>query len=84
MIKLGDEVRDNVSGFLGIAVARHEYFQGCTRLTVQPRVDNDGKLPGTETFDSPQLEVVETQKARRSASIQNPGGPGKYSDAREY
>ena len=80
MIILGDEVRDTVSGFQGIAVSRHIYFQGCNRINVQPPVDKDGKLLDSSTFDEPQLEVVFAGKATRKATAVDPGGPDKYVD----
>ena len=80
MINLGDEVKDTVSGFQGGAVSRHSYFQGCDRVSVQPPVDKDGKLPETATFDEPQLIVVEAGKFKRAAEESNPGGPDKYVD----
>jgi hypothetical protein len=58
MITLGAEVKDKVSGFVGIAVAKHNYINGCTRITVQPKVDKQGKLPDSQTFDELQLSVI--------------------------
>ena len=81
MIDLGSEVRDSVSGFLGVATAKHQYINGCTRITVQPKVDKDGKLPETQTFDEPQLEVVSKKKIKGKNDT---GGPEKYSDVRRY
>ena len=76
MVRLGDEVRDAVSGFRGIAVGLHEYLQGCMRITVQPPVGKDKKLPESATFDEPQLEVI---KAGRVAGGQkDTGGPMPY------
>lgn len=82
-IELGVEVRDRVSGFKGTAMSRHEYLHGCERISVQPPVDSDGKLPDTQTFDVPSLEVVGqgsiavlANKAIRAAT----GGPERYSD----
>jgi len=57
-VTLGDKVQDTISGFKGIAVAKHIYQQGCHRITVQPSVDKTGKLPESVTFDEPQLEVL--------------------------
>ncbi len=57
-IKLGAEVRDKVTGYSGIAVARTEYLQGCARITVQAKVKEDGEVPDELTFDEPLLEVT--------------------------
>ncbi len=76
MIKLGKKVRDTVSGFEGVAVSSHEYLQGCRRISIQPKVDKEGKLPDTCSFDEPQLEYVDTEKALPSNT--KTGGPEKY------
>lgn len=58
-IQLGDKVRDRLTGFEGVATGRHEYLYGCTRFTVSPVVLKDGHIAGNESFDEPQLEVLE-------------------------
>ena len=37
MKNLGDEVKDTITGFKGIVVARTEWLNGCARVTVQPQ-----------------------------------------------
>jgi len=81
MINLGDEVKDSVSGFKGIAVAKHTYLQGCDRVSVQPSIDKEGKLPEAQTFDEPQLETIKQAKVKRQAPSIDPGGPEKYRDS---
>lgn len=81
MIELGQKVKDTVSGFTGVAVARHIYFQGCERISVQPSVDKDGKLPDTATFDEPNLITIEEKKLKGKNDT---GGPEKFSDIRRY
>lgn len=81
MVTLGMKVKDMVTGFTGIAVSSHFYLNGCTRVTVQPEIDKDGKLPGTATFDEPQLVTVGTKKIKGENTT---GGPEKYSDVRKY
>lgn len=80
MIYLGDKVRDKVSGFEGIAVTRHTYLNGCNRISVQPAIDKDGKLPEYEAFDEPQLEVIESMAVEGDDG--HTGGPDKYPDKR--
>jgi len=81
MVELGTEVRDVVSGFCGITTAKHTYLNGCSRITVQPKIDKDGKLPEAQTFDEPQLELIGKKKIKGE---NNTGGPEKYSDVRRY
>ena len=55
-IKLGDKVKDSVTGFKGIAVGRTEYLHGCIRITIQPEgMNKEGKTFECETFDEPQV-----------------------------
>jgi hypothetical protein len=78
-IKLGDEVVDTISGFTGIAIARHEYLNGCVRISLQPKCpEGEMKLPDTATFDEPNLRVV--QKDVVAESSKDVGGPDKYVD----
>ena len=70
---LGKKVKDKVSGFTGIVTGRHDFLAGCTRYSVQPEVDKDGKLPESQTFDDPQLEVVKEKKIETKGD--DPGGP---------
>ena len=82
MIRLGDEVKDTVSGFQGIAVARYEFMHGCTRISVQPPVSKEKKLPDTATFDEPQLEVVKAGKVKTGSK--DTGGPMPYTPKPRY
>jgi len=57
-IELGSECIDLVSGFKGIAVARTVWLNGCARVTLQPKMGKDAKVPDTFTFDEPQIKVL--------------------------
>ena len=81
-VNLGDLVKDSVSGFKGIVVATHNYLNGCTRVSIQPPVDKDGKLPDALSFDEPQVEVIKPKKAKEDNH--KTGGPAKFSDKRRY
>jgi hypothetical protein len=71
MIKLGDKVKDSVSGLVGIAVARTEYMNGCVRWAVQPQKLHNGKPVEQEYLDEQQLIVV---KSARSRATRETGG----------
>lgn len=58
MIQLGEEVKDRVTGFKGIAVARHEFLNGCVRFSIQPVMGKEKKLEDEKWFDEGQLEVI--------------------------
>jgi hypothetical protein len=76
--KLGDKVKDKITGFKGIVVSAHDYLNGCTRLTVQPKLKKDGTMPNTETFDEPQLQVMKDEVHEIGNTVT--GGPSKFED----
>jgi hypothetical protein len=61
-IKLGDKVRDPITGFEGIAYSRISYLQGCDRIGIQASVIVEkGKAPIVPELyhvDEPQLDLV--------------------------
>jgi hypothetical protein len=71
-IKLGDQVRDKVTGFAGVAVARTQWLHGCDRIAIQPPVDKDGKLPDNASFDIMSVELVKAEKPVKTSKT---GGP---------
>jgi len=76
MAKLGDRVKDRISGFVGIAVGRSEYLYGCVRLSVASTEMKDGKPIETQWFDEDQCEVVEGDAVPAPASAKTrAGGP---------
>lgn len=57
-IRLGDLVKDRVTGFEGVAICRSEWLNRCVRITIQPRNLKDGKVIDGDCFDIEQLEVI--------------------------
>lgn len=58
-IKLGNKIRDKVSGVEGIAISRTEFLNGCIRFTMQPKpLKKDGTVPNELWFDEKQLEII--------------------------
>lgn len=73
-INLGDVVRDRLTGFSGIVVARTEWLYGCLRITVQPEeLNKDGGVRDSVTFDEMQVTLI-LPTAVQPAS-QTTGGP---------
>lgn len=72
MIKLGQKVKDKVTGFEGITTARVEYLNGCIQFCVKPKVSDDGKMPEGQYLDIAQLEFVDDGISIKSS---NTGGP---------
>ena len=79
-IQLGDRVRDRISGFEGIVIGVTDWLYQCRRPIVQPATMHDGKPSDAQTFDEPQLEVLERaafapQLPDASAPAEKTGGP---------
>lgn len=62
-----------VTGFVGIAIGRTEWLNGCARITVQPEKLKDGKPLETGCFDEPQLVLVKS--AQVPLGRRDTGGP---------
>jgi hypothetical protein len=86
-IRLGDKVKDSVTGFTGIAIGRTEWLHGCARIIVQPTgVMKDGKLYDTQQFDEPQLVILkrgavpqgEHEKGGPRPAVQQRQAPGRF------
>ena len=58
MIKLGDKVKDKVSGFTGIVTEITNFLNGCTQCVVSPKVKKDGTIPAAWSIDIQQLVKV--------------------------
>lgn len=72
-IKLGDKVKDTITGFKGIAVARTIWINGCDRIVIQPEgLNKEGATFDVQTFDEPQVEIITSAKPRKKTKT---GGP---------
>lgn len=71
-VQLGDRIKDSISGFVGIMVAKCDWLNGCCRVTVQPETLKDGAVMDNSTFDVEQVELV---NARNAVSRTPTGGP---------
>ncbi len=75
-INMGDEVRDAITGIVGIVTGRTEWLNGCIRWCVQPKETKDGKPVEETWFDEQRLErVVATGFSRPPAEEARAGGP---------
>ena len=84
MIKLGNKVRDNITGFDGIATGRCVYLFGCAQILVSPdRLDKDGAEIKGVWFDEQRIETVEERTVAVSAeSSATSGGPQRDAPSR--
>jgi len=74
MIKLGDEVKDKVTGLKGIVVSECLHLTGCKRFEVQPKVKKDGSYADGYWMDEIQLKVIHAGKFFGKAK-RKVGGP---------
>ena len=58
IIQLGDTVKDAITGFVGIAVARTEFMHTCNLITVQPLAYDESTMSESCFIDEPQLEII--------------------------
>lgn len=72
---LGDTLRDTVTKFEGVAMARTQWFNGCLRYQLQPPKLKDGKMLDQEVFDEQQLVLVKAAKKPEAKKLT--GGPQK-------
>jgi hypothetical protein len=73
---LGQEVKDKVTGFSGVIVARTDYMTGCVRYSVQcKKLDKGGKPQDWQSFDEDQLIDL---KKNINHQVKNPAGPQPF------
>lgn len=59
--RLGDQVRDRVTGFEGVVTSRTDYLNGCVRYGVSPRkLKDDGSFIEAVWIDEPQLTFIDS------------------------
>jgi hypothetical protein len=78
--KLGDDVRDTITGYVGCVVSKTEWLNGCWRIGVQSRELKDGKPIDNCVFDVEQLEVVKA--AKKEMPVERTGGDRPNAGAR--
>jgi len=88
---LGKQVKDKITGLVGIATARCFYIHGCDHIGIQPPADNKtGRVPPLVWSDSPQVEIIgrsikEKKPKKRPVKVQRrTGGPGDHPPSRAH
>jgi hypothetical protein len=75
---LGDLVKDRVTGFTGVIMARTQWFNGCVRYLLQATaLKPDGGTVDEHNFDEEQIELVEVRKVVPPAHVMLKKGKGK-------
>jgi len=74
---VGSTVKDTITGFEGVVMARIQWLNNCNTYRVQPRdLDKDGKVQDVQHFDEPQLALVKTKAIKNHPFT---GGPDRGS-----
>jgi len=76
-ISLGDEVKDTITGFKGVAVIRHTYLQGCDRITIIGKSTVAKPDPPELSFDEPQLIITKAKVIVGNGDTIK-GGPARH------
>lgn len=71
--KMGQKVIDRISGFKGIITAIAQYYNGCVRYQVQPRMNKNEEFQDSEMIDQEQLDLIPEKKKLKVPTI-NHGG----------
>jgi len=82
-IQLGDKVRCKLSGFVGVAVARTEFINGCVQYNVLPKVKKTNEVIEDVSIDEGSLEVI-SKKTKPKKKKENGGPMRKAISARGY
>lgn len=58
-LQMGDKVKDTLTKFTGIIIARSEHLTGCNQVYLLPTSDKGNDLKTGEWFDVERIESVE-------------------------
>lgn len=78
---LGDTVKDRVTGFTGVVMARVQYITGCNQYHVQPPKLKAGALQDGHYFDEMRLDWVAGPKV--AVKRRKTGGPSSIEPRRK-
>lgn len=56
---LGDSLKDKITSFKGVVVARSQWLNQCNTYSLQSETMHDGAPIERQHFDEPQLKLVE-------------------------
>jgi hypothetical protein len=77
-IKIGDKVRDRLSGLVGYVHGKAEYITGCNQVLVNPRTVKDDKPVDGTWIDDSRIELVESLS---TPETHDRGGPAVAENA---
>jgi hypothetical protein len=78
--QLGETVKDSVTNFTGVILARAQHMTNCNTYGVSPtKVTKEGKRPDCEWFDEPRL-VAQGKPLMNLEPKRKTGGPSCKSE----
>jgi len=88
-IKLGDKVKDRVTGYEGIATSKTEFLNGCIQIEVTPRLKKGAGIRPEDILgiglDLGQLDKVsDGLNAKKPIKKSTNGGPMRMVPRRAY
>jgi len=80
-IAMGDKVKDTLSGFTGVVLARSEHMTGCNQIFILPKSDKENEIKDGCWFDIERIEkitdrAVQLEARRTGADIPAPRATG--------
>jgi len=76
-IKLGDKIRDKITGLEGIATSKVEFLNGCVQYSIQPQgLTKDGTPKEPDFVDDQQIEIIKPPKPEKPKKKTKPTGGG--------
>jgi hypothetical protein len=73
--KLGDNVKDLITGFTGIITGRAEHVTGCNTYGVTSKVDKDNKGGEIGWYDENRIEIIKNKPNIMSKILKNSEKP---------
>ena len=77
MENLGKLGKDKVTGFTGIITSKIYYLFGCAQYGMSPKVDENGKKPQIEWFDTGRVEIIGPGVLPEEVTAAKPGGENR-------
>lgn len=68
-VELGSKVKDKITAFRGVAVARCVYLNGCVQFEIEPAQLKDGVPQKSYWLDVQRIELIKKRVAIKKKSI---------------
>jgi len=83
-VNLGDEVKDSISEFEGIAIGRAEYMTGCVQILIAAKNQKTEETPTEYWIDEQRLKITKraAYEFPKEDVLKAPAGPQNVPPAR--